>query len=192
MGTEHGLSTHLDGARLFNAVVGSGIERASGRNTLTRSASVSVRDWALPWVRRWSVHETAMQEARWHRKCFGGGMRQAGIIAAGALFALENNIDRLADDHANARRLGEALAEIDGLRLIGDSVDTNIIMFEIDSLQPNVGQLFADRLEQQGVQALSLGPDSIRLVTHLDVSADQIDAAVDALQRTHQQLATHA
>lgn len=189
---DQGLATHLDGARLFNAVVGSGIDAATWAQHFDTISICFSKGLGAPVGSALVGTEAAMQEARWHRKCFGGGMRQAGIIAAGALFALENNIDRLADDHANARRLGEALAEIDGLRLIGDSVDTNIIMFEIDSLQPNVGQLFADRLEQQGVQALSLGPDSIRLVTHLDVSADQIDAAVDALQRTHQQLATHA
>src|SRR5690606_39301895 len=91
-----------------------------------------------------------IREARRHRKLFGGGMRQAGIIAAGALYALENNIARLADDHANAQILAEAIRDIDGLTLQPDQVDTNIVIFHVD---PTLGTAaeFVARLKEHGV-----------------------------------------
>jgi threonine aldolase len=117
--------------------------------------------------------------ARTHRfrKMFGGGMRQAGILAAAALYAIENNVERLAEDHANARRLAEALAELPGIRLDPSHVETNIIIFELDeSLGPAAE--FVQQLRERDVWVLATGPSHIRAVTHLDVSREQIDHAV--------------
>ncbi len=115
--------------------------------------------------------------ARRFRKMFGGGMRQAGIIAAGVLYALEHHRARLADDHANARRLAEGLAGMPGVDLAPATVETNIVVFGV------VGRPAAEvvaAVAEQGVRVLATGPQMIRAVTHLDVSADQIEAALAA------------
>ena len=109
-------------------------------------------------------------------------MRQAGIIAAGALYALEHHVARLADDHANAQRLAAALRELPGLTLTPDTVDTNIIVFRLDP-QLGTSTEFAARLKEHGVLMLPFGPNLVRAVTHLDVAAPDIDRAVQALRR---------
>ena len=109
-------------------------------------------------------------------------MRQAGLIAAGALYALEHNIDRLAEDHANAQVLADAIRQAEGLSLVSDQVDTNIIMFSVDS-PPNAAAEFIKLLEANGVSALALGPARVRLVTHLDVTSDQAREAAETLWR---------
>lgn len=189
---EHQLSTHLDGARLFNAVVGSGIAAADWAKHFDTISICFSKGLGAPVGSAIVGGSEVMQEARWHRKCFGGGMRQAGIIAAGALYALENNIDRLSEDHAKANRLADGIAGMDGLSLIGGPVDTNIVMFEIDDPRQDAGQEFVETLAREGVRALSLGPQSVRLVTHLDVSHEQAEQAVEALRRATQQFAAHA
>jgi threonine aldolase len=111
------------------------------------------------------------------RKMFGGAMRQVGILAAAALYALDHNVERLAEDHANARRLAEALAAMPGMLLDPKTVETNIVIFEVDSCHGSAGDL-ADRLRQRGVWVLATGATKIRAGTHLDVSAAQIDRAI--------------
>jgi threonine aldolase len=107
-------------------------------------------------------------------------MRQAGIIAAGALFALENNIPRLAEDHTNARLLADAVRKLHGLTLEPDVIDTNIVIFRVD---PRLGTAadFAAALRERGVLVLPFGPQQIRAVTHLDVSRAQIEQAAEAI-----------
>lgn len=189
---EHQLSTHLDGARLFNSVVSSGIAAADWAGHFDTISVCFSKGLGAPVGSALVGSRDALHEARWHRKCFGGGMRQAGIIAAGAVYALEHNIDRLVEDHEKAQRLADEIEAMDGLSLIGGSLDTNIIMFQIDDPRPNAGQEFVEAMEQEGVRALSLGPDSVRLVTHLDVSHEQIEQAVVALRRTVGQFAEQA
>ncbi len=108
-------------------------------------------------------------------------MRQAGIIAAGALYALENNIERLAQDHANAQILAEAVRQCPGLKLASETVDTNIVIFHID---PKLGtaEEFATRLEEQGVLVFDIAGQSIRMVTHLDVSRDDVQRAAEVVK----------
>ena len=105
-------------------------------------------------------------------------MRQSGIIAAGALYALENHVERLAEDHRNARRLAEALAGMPGIILDPAHVETNIIIFSVD---PAIGtaESLAARMGEEGVDFFPVTPDSCRLVTHLDVSAEDIDQAIE-------------
>jgi threonine aldolase len=117
-----------------------------------------------------------IRRARRHRKALGGGMRQAGIIAAGALYALEHHIDRLAEDHEKARVLAAAIHETPGLALDPDIVETNIVIFK---LAPELGTAaeFTAKLREQGVRMNAVGPQRIRAVTHLDASLEQVRQA---------------
>jgi threonine aldolase len=111
---------------------------------------------------------------------FGGGMRQAGIIAAGALFALANHRARLAEDHANAKALASGLAAVSGLEAAPAEVETNMVRFRVLSMPV---QQCVDRLRGQGVLVLAVGPDTIRAVTSLMVSAEDIQAAIAVVRR---------
>jgi threonine aldolase len=114
------------------------------------------------------------------RKQFGGGMRQAGILAAAGIYALEHNVERLAEDHLNATRLAKGIADIDGLDIDVNAVQTNILYFHVRKPGLTV-QMLLDRLKAEGVLMGGTGPHSIRAVTHLDVSKDGIDRAVEVL-----------
>jgi threonine aldolase len=103
-------------------------------------------------------------------------MRQGGIIAAGALYALEHNVERLAEDHANARRLAEAIAEMPGLSVDLDGVQTNMVFFEVE--KNRTAAEWCAKLTQRGVRMLPVAPKRVRAVTHLDVSAEDIDRAI--------------
>jgi threonine aldolase len=120
-----------------------------------------------------------VERARRIRKMLGGGMRQAGVIAAAALYALDHHVARLAEDHANARLLAEGLAGAGGLRLRGGRVETNIVYLETPD---DAGTALAERFAAAGVRAIA-GPTAIRLVTHLDVGRDDVLWAVDACRR---------
>ncbi len=110
-------------------------------------------------------------------------MRQAGIIAAGAVYALQNHIERLAEDHANAQRLADCIRKTDGLTLRPDQVDTNIVIFEVDK-RLGTGSQFAARLAESGVLMIAFGPQLIRAVTHLDVSEADTLRACEVLEAT--------
>jgi threonine aldolase len=178
---QHGLALHLDGARLWNAIVATGIPGqrwgqlfdsvsvcfSKGLGAPVGSALVGPRDF--------------IKEARRSRKLLGGGMRQAGVLAAAALYALDHHIDRLADDHANARLLAEAIADSPGLGIRGPGVDTNLIWFTIDP-ETGTARDFARALKEHGVVVMSGGPHLMRACTHLDVSADQAKQAATAIR----------
>jgi threonine aldolase len=177
-----GLVTHLDGARLFNAVVASGI---GPRDWAKHFDTVSVcfsKGLGAPVGSALCGPKDLMAQARRHRKLFGGGMRQAGIIAAGALYALEHHIDRLAEDHANAQRLAEAIRNIDGLELRPPEVDTNLVIFHVE---PEIcsGPELSALLKQRGVLISAFGPTLLRAVTHLDVDRADIERASAALEQ---------
>jgi threonine aldolase len=130
---ENGLARHLDGARLFNAVVASGISAADWAAHFDTVSVCFSKGLGAPVGSALCGPAELIHQARRHRKALGGAMRQAGIIAAGALYALEHHIDRLADDHANARILGQAVRSSPGLSLDPESVDTNIVIFDVDA-----------------------------------------------------------
>ena len=109
-------------------------------------------------------------------------MRQAGIIAAGALYALEHNIDRLAEDHTHAKRLAGALSEMPGLSIDPNAVETNILYFDVDRAV-GTAKGFCDALRQEGVWMLPVAPQRVRAVTHLDISAADIERAIAAIRR---------
>ena len=180
-----GLRTHLDGARLMNAVVATGIEAPRWTQHFDTISICFSKGLGAPVGSALAGSKELIAEARRHRKVLGGGMRQAGVIAAGALYALEHHVDRLADDHANARRLADAVAEIDGLELHGNTVDTNLLFIRID---PTLGTAaeFAARLQEHGLLMLALSPTSIRAVTHLGVDAADVERAIEVLREVTQ------
>jgi threonine aldolase len=173
----HGLATHLDGARLMNAVVAGG---------------VAARDWAAPFDSAWidftkglgapvgaalAGSREFIAEAWRMKQQMGGAMRQAGIIAAGGVYALRHHVKRLTDDHVNARRLAAGLAGLPGVSLDPTSIETNIVFFDVSG--PPAATV-VERLQARGVRMGAMGPHTIRAVTHLDVSAEQIERALDA------------
>ncbi len=177
---QSGLATHLDGARLFNAVVASGV---SLDRWAAQFDSVSVcfsKGLGAPVGSALAGTAEFVKRARRARKLFGGGMRQAGIIAAGALYALEHHRDRLAEDHLAAQRLAAVAAEVGGVWLEPERVDSNIVMLRIAPQLGSAAEMVA-WLAEHGVQVLPFGPQYLRLVTHLDVNARQIDRACQVL-----------
>lgn len=180
---ENGLATHLDGARLFNAAVATGIS-VDKWSAMFDSVSVCFsKGLGAPVGSALAGPAEFIQKAKRARKLFGGGMRQSGIIAAGALFALQNNVERLAEDHEKATKLADAIREIDGLSLDVDPIDTNIVIF---SIAPELGTAaqWQQSLAQRGVAVLATAPQKIRLVTHLDVSMSQVEAAIEVIKET--------
>jgi threonine aldolase len=185
---DNGLRTHLDGARLFNAVAASGIEAAQWAQHFDTVSVCFSKGLGAPVGSALVGSRDLIREARRHRKLFGGGMRQSGIIAAGALHALQYHRDRLADDHAHAQLLAQAIRQIDGLTLVPDTVDTNIVIFAVDRSLGTAGE-FASTLKAQGVWMLAIGESLVRAVTHLDVNRDDCLAAAEILRRVAEGLA---
>jgi threonine aldolase len=178
----NGLARHLDGARLFNATVATGI---SLRDWAQHFDTVSVcfsKGLGAPVGSALCGPADLIRRARRHRKALGGGMRQAGIIAAGALYALDHNIERLAEDHEKARVLAEAIRETPGLSLDPDLVETNIVIFNIDPALGTAAE-FVKKLREKGVMISAAGRQRIRAVTHLDVSLEQIRHACEEVQK---------
>jgi threonine aldolase len=174
----HRLATHLDGARLMNAVVASGVA-ARQWTALFDSAWIDfTKGLGAPVGAVLAGSREFITEAWRLKQQMGGAMRQAGIIAAAGVYALRHHVERLAEDHSNARRLAEGLADLPGVALDPATVETNIVFFEL------TGQLaaaaFVERLMARGVRMGAMGPRTVRAVTHLDVSAAQIEHALDA------------
>ena len=181
----HGLACHMDGARLMNAVVASG---------------VPARDYAAPFDSVWldfskglgapvgaalaGSKEFIREAWRWKHQ-FGGAMRQAGIIAAGAVYALEHHVERLAEDHANARLLAEGLAGVEGISV--EPVETNILFFDVAGLGLTAA-VFNQATLEYGLRFTDSGPTRLRAVTHLDVSRSQIEEAVEIVRTVARQV----
>ncbi len=166
-----GLGVHLDGARLWNAHVATGTplgEIAAGFDTVSVCLSKGL---GAPVGSVLVSSAARIAEARVWRKRYGAGMRQVGILAAAGLYALERNIDRLAEDHVRARRLADELGAD------ASAVETNIVVLDV----PDAGAV-AGAAAQQGVLTSALGPRFLRLVTHLDIDDDGLDRAVDVLK----------
>ncbi|MBL8328920.1 MAG: low-specificity L-threonine aldolase [Rubrivivax sp.] len=175
----HGLATHLDGARLFNAAVALGGDpRSAARAIAERFDSVSVcfsKGLGAPVGSALVGPREFIARAHRHRKMLGGALRQAGVLAAAALHALDHHIERLAIDHAHARRLAEGLQGLPGVRAV--MPQTNIVFVEP---APERAAGLVDRLRSAGL--LCTGMKRLRLVTHLDVSRDDVEAAVRILR----------
>ena len=176
---ERKLPTHLDGARIFNAAVALGVDvKALTRGFDTVMFCLS-KGLGAPVGSMLTGSAELMDRARLFRKALGGGMRQAGVLAAAGLMALEQGPKRLHEDHANARLLAEALAHMDGVEIDLDAVETNIVIFKLAGGR-SAGELTA-RLKARGILMSAVGPSSVRLVTHLDVSRGDCVTAAEVL-----------
>ena len=182
---DSGLVTHLDGARLFNAVAATAIPAKQWSQHFDTVSVCFSKGLGAPVGSALAGTAEMMREARRHRKLFGGGMRQAGVIAAGALYALEHHRERLSEDHAKAQVLVNAIAQSEGLSLDPAEVDTNIVMFQVDpALCTAPG--FVSALKEKGVLLLAVGPQRVRAVTHLDVGDAAVQQAAEILVETAQ------
>jgi threonine aldolase len=173
-----GLVTHMDGARLLNAVVARG---TPAREFAAHFDSVWIdlsKGLGAPVGAVLAGAREFIEEAWRYKQRFGGAMRQAGIIAAAGVYALRHHVDRLAEDHERARRLADGLARVPGITLDPKRVETNIVVFEVSGLS---GDEFGTRtLASHGVRFSVLGPSTVRAVTHLDIPPDGIDRAIQA------------
>jgi threonine aldolase len=173
----HGLSVHLDGARLMNAAVASGTPAAEYGHEFDTVTLCLSKGLGCPLGAVIAGSPERMARARRFKHLFGGAMRQAGIVAAAGLYALEHHIDRLAEDHANARRLAEGLAEA-GLPVDLDQVETNFVQLDAARLGHTADEAVA-RLRAEGVLlSFAARKNVLRALTHLDISADDVEEAI--------------
>lgn len=177
---ENEISLHLDGARLWNASAASGIPETEYAENFDTVAVCFSKGLGAPVGSAIVADAETIDRARRIRKMFGGGMRQSGIIAAGALYALDNNRPRIAEDHANAKRLAEGISKIPGIVIDPSTVQTNIVIFAVESTP---AENLRRELEARGVRTLTTGPKTIRAVTNLMVSADDIEVAIEAMRK---------
>lgn len=175
-----GLKLHLDGARVFNAAIGLGVPASLLARDVDSVAVCLSKGLGAPVGSLLCGSKDFVERARKFRKMLGGGMRQAGVIAAAGVVALETMIGRLAEDHANAKRLAEGLARIKGIKLAQDDVPTNIVMFELSSW-PSAGE-FMKGLEKAGVKVGLRDDRPFRAVTHWMVSSSDIDEALARIE----------
>jgi len=177
-----GIAMHLDGARIWNAHVASGVSFAEyGKHFDTISVCLS-KGLGSPIGSVMLSTKERVAEARIWRKRYGAGMRQVGIIAAAAHYALDNNIARLAEDHARAKKIATALAAIDSSLVDPSKVHTNIVGVELSKIGITAAELTA-RCKDAGLWISALGPHYARLVTHLDFDDAQCDEAIEILKR---------
>ncbi len=180
-GRRHGLATHMDGARLMNAVVASEVSARAYAEPFDSAWIDFTKGLGAPVGAALAGSRAFIAEAWRYKQQMGGAMRQAGIIAAGGLYALRHHVERLAEDHALARQLAEGLAELPGLKLDPADVETNIVFFDVTG--PLDASSAVERLLAHGVRIGALGPRTLRAVTHLDVDAAGIDRALAAARQ---------
>jgi len=172
---EQGIRVHLDGARIFNAAIALGVdasEIAACADTVTFCLSKGL---ACPIGSVFCGSEADVEEARRWRKRLGGGMRQVGVLAAAGLIALERMVDRLAEDHANARTLAEGLSEMSGLRCDLGRVQTNLVYFDVEAMP---AKRFADECTKRGLLGGATSARSVRFVTHYGIDAGDVQSAL--------------
>lgn len=177
---QHKLSVHLDGARIFNAVVALGVDVKNFTRHIDSISFCLSKGLSAPIGSVVCGTREFIAEARRNRKVLGGGMRQAGIIAAAGITAIEKMIDRLKEDHKNAHLLAEGIKKISGLSIDVERVQTNIIYFDLNSDRIKPDELVT-RLGEKGIKFLLTGPKRYRMVTHHGISSDDIDTTLIAL-----------
>jgi len=183
-----GLLMHLDGARLLNACVATGHAADQYAQHFDSVSICFSKGLGAPVGSAVAGPAEFIERARRVRKFLGGGMRQAGIIAAGALYALEHNVDRLAIDHHNARRLAEALARMPAVEVDADRVETNIVVWRL-AAGPFTPLEVKARLKERGVLVSSFGGRLLRCVTHLDVTSEDIERAIPIIRSVMEEVA---
>jgi len=176
---ELGVAVHLDGARLLNAAVALGVPAARIAGRFDTVALCLSKGLGAPMGALIAGSPELMRRARREKHAFGGALRQAGIVAAAGLYALEHNVERLADDHARARRLAEGLVDA-GLPVELDRVQTNFVQIPLEPLGLSLDEALA-RLREAGVLLSETGPRRLRALTHLDVSDDDVERAIELI-----------
>jgi threonine aldolase len=174
---ENDMRAHLDGARLMNAVVASGVSPSDYATPFDTAWLDFSKGLGTPFGAVLCASRELIDEAwRW-KQMMGGSLRQAGIIAAACIYALDNHVERLAEDHENARVLADGIAEVPGIRIDPLRVETNIVIFETDDATALVGTLW-----DAGIEVTPLSPTRIRMVTHMDVDRSGCERAVAAIK----------
>ena len=177
-----GMKVHLDGARLLNAAAATGLTPAELVAPVDSTSICLSKGLGAPVGSVLAGSGAFIQQALRYRKMFGGGMRQVGILAAAGLYALEHNVARLADDHDNARLLAEGLAPLPGVSLDLTQVESNIVILDLEPPAP-AGDAFLAACAEQGLLFSQMGPSRIRAVTHMDVSRQACQDAVQIVAR---------
>ena len=177
----YGLKLYMDGARIFNAAVGLNVDVKEFTKYVDNMMFCLSKGLSCPVGSVLVGSSDFIDRARKVRKVLGGGMRQAGIIAAPGIIALENLIDRLEEDHRNARWLAEGVNKIKGIRIDLKRVQTNILYFEIGDLGISA-DFFVSKLKENGILALTLGKDKVRMVTHRGIQKKHVDKAISTIE----------
>ncbi|MGH2788986.1 MAG: threonine aldolase family protein [Actinomycetota bacterium] len=175
----HGLVPHLDGARLFNAVVATGISAADYAASFESAWIDLSKGLGAPVGAVLTGTADFIDEAWRFKQRMGGAMRQAGIIAAAGVYALRHHLHGLEQDHANAATLARGLADLPGIALDPDLVETNIVIFDVAGTKMTADEFAARMLDDHGVRYSTIGPTSVRAVTHLDVSREDVEIALE-------------
>ena len=178
----HGIPVHMDGARIFNAAIALGVEPAVLAGPVDSVGFCFSKGLSAPVGSVITGSAEFIKRARKNRKMVGGGMRQAGVIAAAAIVALEQMVDRLADDHRRARRLAEGLAEIPGIHVDLGPVQTNIVLFQI-AARDRDARWFVQSLAQEGIRCLEHAGHGVRMVTHYGIEDEDIERTLAAAKR---------
>lgn len=177
----HGLALHMDGARLLNATVASGVSAAEFARPFDTVWVDLSKGLGCP-VGAVLAGESALIGEAWQwKQRLGGAMRQAGVIAAAGIYALEHHVDRMAEDHANARRFAEGIATIPGVAVEPERIETNMVFFDVAASGLTAAEL-SERLAGQGVRIGASSRTRLRAVTHLDVTTADIEEAVEAVR----------
>jgi len=177
---EHGVASYLDGARLLNAAAARGDDPAALAAPFDLVSIALSKGLGCPVGSLLAGTRADVSALVRYRRMLGGAMRQAGVLAAAGLYALDHHVDRLPDDHANARRIGERLGALPGVDLALGELETNIVVFHLRDGAPDAPTVVA-RAAERGVQVMAFGPRTVRAVTHLDVSRADCETAAEAL-----------
>ena len=178
----HRLKIHVDGARFFNAAIALGVKPADLAEEADSVSFCLSKGLAAPIGSIVCGTKDFIHAARRARKVLGGGMRQAGVLAAAGIVSLNEMVDRLAEDHANAKKLAKGLAEIPGLAIDPNQIKTNIIFFDVtrQNMRP---EQFVKQVDAEGVRMLSVGPHRVRAVTHYHIKTEDIDRALSVISK---------
>ena len=177
---EHGAASYLDGARLLNAAAARGEDPAALAAPFDLVSIALSKGLGCPGGSVLAGRREDVAALVRYRRMLGGAMRQAGVLAAAGLYALDHHVERLPEDHANARAIGERLAAVDGVRLDLDRLETNIVVFRLAEGAPDAATVVA-RARERGVLVMAFAERTVRAVTHLDVTAEDCAAAADVL-----------
>ena len=184
---DHGISVHVDGARIFNAATALDVNVRELSEPVDSVSFCLSKGLSAPVGSLVCGSQDFIAQARRNRKALGGGMRQAGIIAASGIVALTTMVDRISDDHRNARTLAKGIAKIDGLSIALDTVRTNIVYFSLE-LHDIPGEVLVSRMSELGIHFFELSPHTYRLVTHADVDENDMETTLEAFKTVMEDL----